>query len=92
VTNNFAGCPYLHRCIPLPRATLSHVKWVPTVAINGIRRDGTVVAIMAAILPFTRGSDGVFDPKDITAMSMALDDELKPAGWSGKRNHRRAHS
>ena len=28
---------------------------------------------MAAILPFIRGSDGVFDPKDITAMSMALD-------------------
>jgi hypothetical protein len=48
-----------------------------TIAINGIRRDGTGVAIMAAILPFTRGSDGVFDPKDITAMSMALDDICK---------------
>lgn len=29
---------------------------------------------MATILPFIRGSDSVFDPKDITAMSMALDD------------------
>jgi hypothetical protein len=28
---------------------------------------------MAAILPFIRGGDGVFDPKDIIAMSMALD-------------------
>jgi hypothetical protein len=38
------------------------------VAIIGIRRDGAVVAIMAAILPFIRGSDSVFDPKDIVAM------------------------
>jgi hypothetical protein len=48
-----------------------------TVAIIGIRRDGMGVTIMAAILPFIRGSDGVFDPKDITAMSMALDDICK---------------
>jgi hypothetical protein len=32
---------------------------------------------MAAILPFIRGSDGVFDPKDVVAMSMALDDVCK---------------
>ena len=32
---------------------------------------------MAAILPFLRRDDGVFDPKDITAMSMALDDICK---------------
>lgn len=32
---------------------------------------------MAAILPFIRGSDGVFDPMDITAMSVALDDVCK---------------
>jgi hypothetical protein len=32
---------------------------------------------MATILPFLRGGDGVFDPKDITAMSMALDDVCK---------------
>ncbi len=30
---------------------------------------------MATILPFVK--DGVFDPKDITAMSMALDDVCK---------------
>jgi hypothetical protein len=30
---------------------------------------------MATILPFLK--DGVFDPKDITAMSMALDDVCK---------------
>lgn len=29
---------------------------------------------MAAILPFLRRDDGVFEPKDIAAMSMALDD------------------
>jgi hypothetical protein len=43
----------------------------------GIRWDGARVAIMAPILPFIRGSDGVFDPKDIRAMSMALDDICK---------------
>jgi hypothetical protein len=32
---------------------------------------------MATILPFIRGSDGVFDPEDIMAMSMALDDIYK---------------
>jgi hypothetical protein len=32
---------------------------------------------MATILPFMRGRDGVFDPKDISAMSMALDDVCK---------------
>jgi hypothetical protein len=32
---------------------------------------------MATILPYIRGSDGVFDPNDITAMSMALDDICK---------------
>jgi hypothetical protein len=32
---------------------------------------------MAAILPFLHRDDGVFDPKDITAMSMALDDICK---------------
>ena len=32
---------------------------------------------MATILPFIRGSDNVFDPKDVTAMSMALDDICK---------------
>jgi hypothetical protein len=32
---------------------------------------------MAAILPFLRRDDGVFDPKDVTAMSMALDDICK---------------
>lgn len=32
---------------------------------------------MAAILPFIRADDGVFDPKDIEAMSMALDDICK---------------
>ena len=32
---------------------------------------------MATILPFMRDRDGVFDPKDITAMSMALDDVCK---------------
>jgi hypothetical protein len=32
---------------------------------------------MAAIHPFLRRDDGVFDPKDITAMSMALDDICK---------------
>jgi hypothetical protein len=32
---------------------------------------------MATILPFIRGSDGVFDPEDIMAMSMALDDICK---------------
>jgi len=32
---------------------------------------------MAAILPFLRRDDGVFDPQDITAMSMALDDICK---------------
>jgi hypothetical protein len=32
---------------------------------------------MATILPFISGRDGVFDPKDITAMSMALDDICK---------------
>jgi hypothetical protein len=32
---------------------------------------------MATILPFIRGSDGVFDPEDIAAMSMALDDICK---------------
>jgi hypothetical protein len=39
--------------------------------------DGTGVAIMATIFPFIRGSDGVFDPKDIAAMSTALDDICK---------------
>jgi hypothetical protein len=29
---------------------------------------------MATILPFIRGRDGVFDPEDLIAMSMALDD------------------
>jgi hypothetical protein len=48
-----------------------------TVAIMGIARDGTGVATMAAILPFLRRDEGVFDPKDITAMSMALDDICK---------------
>jgi hypothetical protein len=48
-----------------------------TIAIKGIRRDRTGVAIMEAILPFIGGSDGVFDPKDIVAMSMALDDICK---------------
>lgn len=46
-------------------------------AIRGIARDGAGVATMAAILPFLRGDDGVFDPKDIAAMSMALDDICK---------------
>ena len=32
---------------------------------------------MAAILPFLRRDDRVFDPQDITAMSMALDDICK---------------
>ncbi len=32
---------------------------------------------MATILPFIRGGDGVFDPEDIIAMSMALDDICK---------------
>jgi hypothetical protein len=32
---------------------------------------------MATILPFIRCSDGVFDPKDIKAMSTALDDICK---------------
>jgi hypothetical protein len=32
---------------------------------------------MATIFAFIRASDGVFDPKDITAMSMALDDICK---------------
>ena len=32
---------------------------------------------MTAILSFLRGDDGVFDPEDITAMSMALDDICK---------------
>jgi len=32
---------------------------------------------MATILSFIRGSDGVFDPEDIMAMSMALDDICK---------------
>jgi hypothetical protein len=35
---------------------------------------------MATILPFLRGDDGVFDPKDIAAMSMALDDICKELG------------
>jgi hypothetical protein len=50
---------------------------VQTFAISGIARDGAGVATMAAILPFLRGDDGVFDPKDIAAMSMALDDICK---------------
>lgn len=29
---------------------------------------------MATIIPFLRSEENVFDPKDITAMSMALDD------------------
>jgi hypothetical protein len=32
---------------------------------------------MSAILPFIRRSDGVFDPEDIIAMSIALDDICK---------------
>jgi hypothetical protein len=32
---------------------------------------------MATIFPFIRGSDGVFVPEDIVAMSMALDDICK---------------
>jgi hypothetical protein len=32
---------------------------------------------MTAILPFLGGDHGVFGPKDITAMSMALDDVCK---------------
>ncbi len=32
---------------------------------------------MGTILPFLILNDGVFDPKDITAMSMALDDVCK---------------
>ena len=46
-------------------------------AIIGIARDGTGVATMGAILPFLRRDDGVFNPEDITAMSMALDDICK---------------
>lgn len=49
----------------------------PKLAIIGIAREGTGVATMAAILPFLRRDDGVFDPKDITAMSTALDDICK---------------
>jgi hypothetical protein len=32
---------------------------------------------MATILPFIRRCDGVFDPEDLRAMSMALDDICK---------------
>jgi hypothetical protein len=32
---------------------------------------------MATILPFLRAGENAFDPKDITAMSMALDDVCK---------------
>lgn len=32
---------------------------------------------MATILPFLQGRENVFDPKDVTAMSMALDDVCK---------------
>lgn len=32
---------------------------------------------MGAIIPFLRTGENVFDPKDITAMSMALDDICK---------------
>jgi hypothetical protein len=30
--------------------------------------------VMATIIPFLRAEENVFDPKDITAISMALDD------------------
>lgn len=43
---------------------------------------------MTTILPFLRGTQNVFDPKDIRAMSMALDDVCKslhlPDGSSDK--------
>lgn len=32
---------------------------------------------MATIIPFLRSQDNAFDPKDIAAMSMALDDVCK---------------
>ena len=32
---------------------------------------------MATIIPFLRASENVFDPKDVSAMSMALDDVCK---------------
>lgn len=35
---------------------------------------------MATIIPFLRPGEAAFDPKDITAMSMALDDICKELG------------
>lgn len=36
-----------------------------------------MVLAMGTILPFLRNGENVFDPKDVTAMSMALDDVCK---------------
>jgi hypothetical protein len=50
---------------------------------------------MGTNTPFLRGGESVFDPKDITAMSMALDDVCKELSLGddqcGKGSHRRAH-
>ena len=45
-------------------------------ASNGTRKHRMEPA-MATILPFLQGRENVFDPKDVTAMSMALDDVCK---------------
>jgi hypothetical protein len=37
---------------------------------------------MPTILPFLQTSESAFDPKDITAMSMALDEACKSLGFT----------
>jgi len=43
---------------------------------------------MATILPFLHASENVFDPKDVTAMSMALDDVCSALALRGDSDAR----